>query len=159
MTDEYYDTLRDTNLRGVCNVTRASIPHLLPGSSFVGVSSTSGLRPSAQTAVYCATKAAIIGFSKSVAVELGPRGVRVNVLCPGAVETPTNVSVVEGGAGLEKMRRRISLWRVGSLNEIADVVALLFGEGAKYMYGSVVEVSGGLQWEKKNFEHRNWRLG
>lgn len=83
----------------------------------------------------------------------------MNVLCPGAVETPTNVSVVEGGAGLEKMRRRISLWRVGSLNEIADVVALLFGEGAKYMYGSVVEVSGGLQWEKKNFEHRNWRLG
>lgn len=95
--------------------------------------------------MYCATKAAIIGFSKSMALELGPRGVRVNVVCPGAVETPTNVSVVEGGEELKRMRKRIALGRVGSAEEIADVVIFLMGEGGRYVNGSVVEVSGGLQ--------------
>lgn len=135
----------NTNLKGIFNITRAVIPHLESGSSFVNVSSTAGLRPSAQTAVYCATKAAIIGFSKSVALELGPKGMRVNVICPGPVETPTNMTVVEGGEEMEKMRRRIALGRVGNVEDVADVVVFLMGEGARYMNGSVAEVSGGLQ--------------
>lgn len=70
---------------------------------------------------------------------------KVNVICPGVVETPTNVSVVEGGEELERMRGRIALGRVGEMGEIADVVVFLMGEGSRYMNGSVVEVSGGFQ--------------
>jgi NAD(P)-dependent dehydrogenase (short-subunit alcohol dehydrogenase family) len=66
LSDENWDKLMNTNLKGVFNITRAIIPHLKSGSSFVNVSSTAGLRPSAQTAVYCATKAAIIGGSRKV---------------------------------------------------------------------------------------------
>lgn len=145
VTDDYYDKLLNTNLKGVFNITRATIPHLKSGASFVNVSSTAGLRPSAQTAVYCATKAAIVAFSKSMALELGPKGIRVNIICPGAVETPTNVSIVAGGEELEKMKERVALGRLGMADEIADVVAFLFGDGSRYMNGSLVEVSGGLQ--------------
>jgi NAD(P)-dependent dehydrogenase (short-subunit alcohol dehydrogenase family) len=78
-----------------------------------------------------------------MALELGPRGIRVNVICPGAVETHTNVSVVEGGEELDRMRKRIALGRVGIL-EVADVVVFLLGDGSRYVNGSLVEISGGL---------------
>jgi len=110
----------------------------------VNVSSISGLRPTAGHAVYCATKYAIIGFSKCLALELGPVGIRVNVVAPGFIDTPTNASVVEGPEAVERVRKTVALGRVGVPEDIADVVAFLMGEGARYMNGSVVEVNGGV---------------
>lgn len=144
ITDEYWDKLMNTNLKGVFNVTRACIPHLQSGSSIVNVASTAALRPSAGFAVYSATKAGIIGFSKGTALELGPRGIRVNVIAPGFVDTPTNASVVEGKESLEAAREKVSLGRIGTPDEIADVVAFLFSDQSRYMNGSVVEISGGV---------------
>ncbi|MBE7180437.1 MAG: SDR family oxidoreductase [Terriglobus roseus] len=86
-SDEYFDLLVNTNLKSMFNITRAAIPHLKPGASFVNVASISGLSPSAHTSVYCATKYGVIGFSKSMALELGPRGIRVNIVAPGFVHT------------------------------------------------------------------------
>lgn len=96
-TDEYWDKLVSVNLKGVFNVTRAAIPHLKKGASIVNVSSISGIRPSAQQSVYCTTKYGLIGFSKCVALELGPRGIRTNVVAPGYIDTPTNAGIVKGG--------------------------------------------------------------
>jgi NAD(P)-dependent dehydrogenase (short-subunit alcohol dehydrogenase family) len=144
ITDAYWDKLINTNLKGLFNVTRVCIPHLQSGSSIVNVASTAALRPSAQFAVYSATKSGIIGFSKSTALELGPRGIRVNVICPGYVDTPTNASVVEGKASLDAARVRVSLGRIGTPDEIADVVAFLFSDQSRYMNGSVIEISGGV---------------
>ncbi|KDQ51069.1 hypothetical protein JAAARDRAFT_164149 [Jaapia argillacea MUCL 33604] len=142
-TDEYWDILVNTNLKGTYNVTRAAIPFLKSGSSFVNVSSICGLHPFPTFSIYCATKYAIIGFSKSMALELGPKGIRVNVLAPGSIDTPTNSGVVMGEEGVKSLEAKVSLGRLGSVEECADVVAFLFSDGARYMNGSVVEVHGG----------------
>lgn len=125
-------------------MTRACIPHLVSGSSFVNVSSISGIRPTAGFAIYCATKFGVIGFSKCIALELGSKGIRTNIVAPGYINTPSNASVVAGPEAVERDRQRISLGRVGSADEIADVVIFLMSEEARYMNGSVVEVTGGV---------------
>lgn len=143
VTDEYWQKLIDTNLKGTFAMTRACIPHMKEGSSFVNVSSCAGLHPTAQFAVYCATKYGIIGFSKCVALEVGPRGIRVNVIAPGVIQTPTNASVRAGPEELQEVAKSIGLRRVGSADEVADVVAFLFSQESKYMNGSVLEIDGG----------------
>lgn len=77
-------------------------------------------------------------------MELGLRGIRVNVIAPGFVDTPKNASVVEGKELLEAAREKVSLGRIGTPDEIADVVAFLFSDQSRYMNGSVVEISGGV---------------
>lgn len=79
-TDEYYDKLMSANLRGTYNVTRAAIPHLQAGAAIVNTSSTMGITVAAKYAIYCATKFAIVGFTKAMALELGPSQVRVNAI-------------------------------------------------------------------------------
>ncbi|ORY16165.1 hypothetical protein BCR34DRAFT_476823 [Clohesyomyces aquaticus] len=144
-TDEYWDKLVNTNIKGVYNVTKACIPHLKSGASFVNVSSISGLRGSAQQAIYCATKYAVIGFSKCMALELGPKGIRTNIVAPGYIDTPTNAGIVKGGEAVDRMKNGTALGRLGSPEEVADVVAFLFGEASRYMNGSVVEIDGGIK--------------
>ncbi|KAJ8109964.1 hypothetical protein OPT61_g7068 [Boeremia exigua] len=145
MPDAYWDKLVNTNLKGVFLVTRACLPHLTRGSAIVNVSSISGIRGSALQSVYCTTKFGLIGMSKSLALELGPRGIRVNCVAPGYIDTPTNAGIVEGGEAVERMRIGNALERLGTPEEVADVVAFLMGEGARYMNGSVVEIDGGLK--------------
>ncbi|TVY68676.1 3-oxoacyl-[acyl-carrier-protein] reductase FabG, partial [Lachnellula suecica] len=144
ITDEYWDTLVNTNLKGLFNITRACIPHLVSGASFVNVSSVAGLGPTAGFAVYCATKYGIIGFSKCMALELGPKGIRTNVVAPGFIDTPTNAAVVSGPGVVEQYVKRVAVGRMGTPEEVADAVVFLFGEGSRYMNGSVVEISGGI---------------
>lgn len=145
ITDAYWDKIMNTNLKGMFNITRACIPHLKTGASFVNVSSVCGLGPTAGFAAYCASKYGVIGFSKCIALELGPKGIRANVIAPGYIDTPTNASVVAGPASVERMRSGVSLGRVGTPEEVADVVAFLFSEESRYMNGSVVEVTGGIK--------------
>lgn len=143
-TDEYWHRLIDTNLTSVFTMTRACVPHMQRGSSFVNVSSVCGLNPTEGIGVYCATKYAVIGFSKCVALELGSKGIRVNVICPGAIDTPTNNSVRAGPAKVQAIAETIGLRRLGTSEEVADVVAFLFSDESRYMNGSVVEIHGGM---------------
>lgn len=94
-------------------------------------------------AVYCATKFAVIGFSKAMALELGPQGIRVNVVAPGYIDTPSNSGVVAGKEAGERMIGDVALGRLGIGKDVASGVIFLMSEGAGYMNGSVVEVSGG----------------
>lgn len=144
--DAYWEKLINTNLKGMFNITRACIPHLKSGASFVNVSSVAGLAPTAGMAVYCASKYAVIGFSKCMALELGPRGIRTNVVAPGYIDTPTNASVVAGRESVERAAKAVALGRMGSPEDVADVVAFLFGDESRYMNGSVVEITGGLKY-------------
>jgi NAD(P)-dependent dehydrogenase (short-subunit alcohol dehydrogenase family) len=144
-TDAYWDKLVNTNLKGVFLVTRACLPHLIRGSAIVNVSSISGIRGSALQSVYCTTKFGLIGMSKSLALELGPRGIRVNCIAPGYIDTPTNAGIVKGGQAVESMRMGNALERLGTPEEVADVVAFLMGEEARYVNGAVVEIDGGLK--------------
>lgn len=142
-TEGYWDKLMGTNLKGIYNITRATIPHLSPGCSFVNVSSLLGLHPSPNNAVYCATKYGVIGFSKAMALELGGRGVRVNVVAPGYIDTPTNASVLAGEEAVREAEGSVAMGRMGRAEEVANVVVFLMGEGAAYVNGAVVEVNGG----------------
>ncbi|KAF2720688.1 NAD(P)-binding protein [Polychaeton citri CBS 116435] len=142
-TDEYWDKLVDTNLKGTYLVTRTVLPHLAAGASIVNVSSTMGINVAATYAIYCATKFGIIGFTKAMAMELGPKQIRVNGVAPGYINTPTNAGILEGPAKVKEQESKIALGRFGTAGEVADVVAFLFSDEAKYMNGSVVEVTGG----------------
>lgn len=154
-TDAYWDKLLNTNLRGVYAVTRAAIPWLRASagagagagqnsSSIVNVSSMCGLQPTAYAAIYCATKYGVIGFSKAMALELGGQGIRVNVVAPGFIDTPTNACVVAGEESVQRAGSKVALGRFGTADEVADVVAFLMGHESRYVNGSVVEINGGL---------------
>lgn len=84
-----------------------------------------------------------MGFTKAMALELGPRGVRVNCVAPGPIDTPTMAGNVAGGDANDKLVKGVALGRLGQPDEVADVVAFLFSEESRYMNGSVVEVHGG----------------
>ncbi|KAH6654101.1 hypothetical protein BKA67DRAFT_658427 [Truncatella angustata] len=142
-TDEYFDTLINTNLRGPYNVTRAAVPHLKSGAAIVNVSSQAGLRATNGFSIYCATKFGVVGFTKAMALELGPRGIRVNAVAPGPIDTPTMAGNVAGGDANEKLVAEIPLRRLGQPEEVADVVAFLFSDESRYMNGSIVEITGG----------------
>ncbi|KAI0835525.1 3-oxoacyl-reductase [Hypoxylon sp. FL0890] len=146
-TEAYFDKLVGVNLKGMYNVTKATIPHMTtPGGSYVNVSSISGWNPSLGTAIYCATKFGVIGFSKCMALELGPRGIRVNVVAPGYIDTPTNAGIAKGTTEARtNMEQGNALGRMGTPDDIASVVAFLMSDGARYMNGSVVEVDGMLK--------------
>ncbi|KAI1829228.1 hypothetical protein DTO006G1_9818 [Penicillium roqueforti] len=142
--DEYWDRLLNTNLRSVFYITRLCLSHMPAGSSIVNVSSVCGNYPVAQMAVYCAAKHGVIGFSKSLALEVGCRGIRVNVVAPGAIETPTNSAVVAGPEALDRAAEGSSLKRLGRVDEVASVVLFLFSGESSYINGAVVNVDGGI---------------
>jgi NAD(P)-dependent dehydrogenase (short-subunit alcohol dehydrogenase family) len=171
ISDEYWDRIMNVNLKGMFNITRAVIPHLKSGASFVNVASVAGIMPTSGFAVYCASKYGVVGFSKCVALELGSRGIRCNIVAPGSIgscspsyfswilafkvvmdvnnflifiDTPTNASVVAGKESVERNEKGVSMGRLGTPEEVADVVAFLFSEESRYMNGSVVEITGGL---------------
>lgn len=146
LPEGYFDKLIAVNLKGTYHITKSAIPHLKEhaGCTFVNVSSTLGIRPGKEVAAYCATKFAIVGFTKSMALELGPKGIRVNAVAPGYVNTPTNASVVAGEEEVKNSAAKVALGRLGEADEVADVVAFLMSDQARYMNGSIVEVNGGL---------------
>ncbi|KAI1392250.1 3-oxoacyl-reductase [Hypoxylon trugodes] len=146
-SEAYFDKLVGVNLKGTYNITKATMPHMTaPGGSYVNVSSISGWNPTMGTAIYCATKFGVIGFSKCMALELGPKGIRVNIVCPGYVDTPTNAGIAKGTAAARTaMEQGNALGRMGTPKDIAGVVAFLMSNEARYMNGSVVGVDGMLR--------------
>jgi NAD(P)-dependent dehydrogenase (short-subunit alcohol dehydrogenase family) len=144
ITDDYWHKMIDTNLKSIFTMTRACLQYMKSGGSFVNVSSVLGLHPTEGLGVYCATKYAVIGMSKCLALETGRRGIRVNVICPGPINTPTNNSVRKGKLRVDATAATIGLGRLGTAEEVADVVGFLFSEQSRYVNGSVVEVNGGM---------------
>ena len=90
-TELYWNKLVDTNLKGVYNITRAAIPRLSSGASIVNVSSMMGVTAAANYAIYCTTKWGIVGFTKAMALELGPKQIRCNAVAPGKEQNITHL--------------------------------------------------------------------
>jgi 3-oxoacyl-[acyl-carrier protein] reductase len=111
--------------------------------SIVNASSVVGLYGNFGQTNYAATKAGVIGFTKTWARELGPKGVRVNAVCPGFVLTPILDTVPD--AVKQKMIEKVPLGRLGRPEEIAAVYAFLASDDSSYLNGAVLEVSGGIQ--------------
>jgi 3-oxoacyl-[acyl-carrier protein] reductase len=141
---EVWDRAIAVNLRGAFLVTDAAIPHLeRTGGSIVFISSTAGQRGEARHSAYAATKGALISYTKSLAVELGSRGVRVNCVAPGWVETDMTRDALADGAARREIERSIPLGRVAQPDDVAGSVLFLVSDFARHVQGEVLNVNGG----------------
>ncbi|TDM09631.1 MAG: 3-oxoacyl-ACP reductase [Ideonella sp. MAG2] len=144
MTLEQFDTVIDVNLRGVFHCAQAVADTMvLQGSGVIlNASSVVGIYGNFGQTNYAAAKFGVIGFTKTWSRELGPKGVRVNAVAPGFVETPILATIPD--KVLQEMCAEVPLRRLGQPEEIANVYAFLASDEASYINGAVIEVSGGL---------------
>lgn len=144
MTDEEWDSVLGTNLRGAFLMTRALIRVFVRQRSgrIINVSSVSGLAGNAGQSNYAASKAGLIGFSKSVARELATRKITVNVVAPGFIET--DMTGVLNDTIRQETLKRIPMNQFGQPEDIAEAVLFLAGPGGRYITGQVVTVDGGM---------------
>jgi 3-oxoacyl-[acyl-carrier protein] reductase len=144
MKEEEFDEVLRTNLKGTYLCTRAALRPMIRArwGRIVNVSSVVGLVGNAGQANYAASKAGIIGFTKSVAREVAQRGITANAVAPGYVETELTGSLPENVK--EAIRNQVPMGRFGRAEEVAEVVAFLVGEGAGYLTGQTIAVDGGM---------------
>jgi 3-oxoacyl-[acyl-carrier protein] reductase len=145
MTPEQWDDVMTINLKSVFNMTKQVIRPMMKAKSgsIINMSSVIGLMGNAGQSSYAASKAGIIGFTKSVAKELGSRNIRCNAIAPGFVETDMTGYLKEGEQA-DKYRAGIPLGRFGTTDDIANVTLFLASELSAYVTGQVISVDGGL---------------
>ncbi|HPO18752.1 MAG TPA: 3-oxoacyl-ACP reductase FabG [Rubrivivax sp.] len=144
MTLEQFDRVIDVNLRGVFHASQAVADVMVAQGAGVilNASSVVGIYGNFGQTNYAASKFGVIGFTKTWSRELGPKGIRVNAVAPGFVETPILATIPD--KVLQQMREQVPLHRLGKPEEIANVYAFLASDEASYINGAVIEVSGGM---------------
>ncbi len=142
--DEDWNRQLQVNLTGAFNLIRAASRPMMKarGGAIVNLTSVVGEMGNAGQAAYSATKAGLIGLTKSVARELASRGIRVNAVAPGFIDTDMTSAIPE--AARAKMLEAIALGRLGTSQEVADCVAWLASQQASYVTGEVIRVNGGM---------------
>lgn len=145
LSAEQWDDVMNVNLKSVFNMTKQVIRPMMKAKkgSIINMSSIIGMRGNAGQTSYAASKAGIIGFTKSVALELGSRNIRCNAIAPGFVETDMTHYLKEGDAG-KAFLEKIPLGRFGSGEEIANTTLFLASDLSSYVTGQVLSVCGGL---------------
>ena len=141
LEDEQWQTVIDTNLTATFRATRAVLPKMMRArfGRVINVSSVAGIRANPGQANYSASKAGVIGFTKTVAAEVARRGVTVNAVAPGLIETAFTEEVLEG-----EMAKAIPARRIGTPEEVAACIRFLASEQASYVTGTTLTVDGGL---------------
>lgn len=144
MKEEDFDRVIEVNLKGVFNCIRAVTPIMIKQKSgkIINMTSVSGIMGNAGQLNYCASKAGVIGMTKSLAREVGSRGINVNAIAPGFIET--DMTNVLGDKVKEAGIQNIPLKRFGSVSDIAEVAAFLASDSANYITGQVISVDGGM---------------
>lgn len=145
MTPEQWDIVMDTNLKSIYNMTKQVIRPMMKAKagSIINMSSIIGIRGNAGQSSYAASKAGIIGFTKSIALELGSRNIRCNAIAPGFIETDMTHYLNEGEAG-KGFLEKIPLGRFGKAEEIANTTLFLASDMSSYVTGQVISACGGL---------------
>ncbi len=144
MSEDDFDQVIDVNLKGCFNTMKQVSRQLLKQRSgkIINISSVAGVIGNTGQANYCASKAGIIGLTKSAARELGSRGITVNAVAPGFIETEMTAGLSD--TVKESLKEQILLKRTGQAGEVAEVVAFLASEAADYITGQVISVDGGM---------------
>jgi len=144
MSEDDWNTVMDINLRGVFNVTKVVSKGMLKAKSgkIINLSSVVGITGNIGQANYCASKAGVIGFTKSIALEYASRGIRVNAIAPGYIETDMTDEMKDQAR--EDIIKDIPMKRLGSINDIAAACLFLASDEAKYITGQTLVVDGGM---------------
>ena len=144
MNKEDFDSVVNTNLSSVFNLTKASIRTFLKqrSGSIINISSVVGVKGNAGQSNYSASKAGIIGFSKSVALELGSRNIRSNVIAPGFIETDMTDSLSEDV--INSWKESIPLKRCGKPSDVGNACVFLASDMSSYITGQVLHIDGGM---------------
>ena len=142
-SDEEWERIFGVNVKGVFNCSKRAVGNMLKNQSgsIVNISSIWGVTGGSCECHYSATKAAVIGYTKAMAKELGPSGIRVNCVAPGAVDTEMNARFSK--EDLEAVAEESALGYIGKPEEIAEAVFFAASEKASYMTGAVLNVNGG----------------
>lgn len=143
VSQEDYAAVMDLNVKATYFLTQAVVAHMPAGGSVIHVSSQMGHVGAANRTLYCASKAAVEGMTKAMAVELGPRGIRVNTLCPTFVETPMTRPFLAEPGFKEQVIGKIPLGRLGQLEDLMGPVVFLASPAAALVTGSALMVDGG----------------
>lgn len=145
MTEQQWDDVMDTNLKSVFNITKQVIKPMMKAKSgsIINMSSIIGIRGNAGQSSYAASKAGIIGFTKSIAAELGSRNIRCNAIAPGFIETDMT-HYLQDSTGAADFLKKIPLGRFGKGEEIANTTLFLASDLSTYITGQVISACGGL---------------
>jgi meso-butanediol dehydrogenase / (S,S)-butanediol dehydrogenase / diacetyl reductase len=138
-----FDRVLGVNLRGTFLMLRAVLPELEPGGSVVTVASTAGLRGHGFGPAYTSSKGGVVALTRLAALQYGPRGVRVNCVCPGATAGEGMGSTFLDPEFAGSMTRDVPLRRVGTASELGATIATLLSDDASYLSGQVIAVDGG----------------
>ena len=144
MKDADWDQVMNVNLKGTYLMTKAATRRLMksPRGRLINISSVVGIMGNAGQTNYAASKAGVLGFTRSVARELAARGVTANAVAPGFIQTDMTADLPEGAA--EELQSRIPLGRLGTVEDVAEVVVFLASAEAAYVTGQVIPVDGGM---------------
>jgi NAD(P)-dependent dehydrogenase (short-subunit alcohol dehydrogenase family) len=140
-----WDRILDTNLKGPFLTCREFLPGMVASGDgcIVNIASTAGVRGGRLRAAYCASKGGLVLLTRSLAIDHGPDGIRVNCLCPGLIDTEMADWIRHDDDALARFAASVPARRMGTVDEIADGVAFLASAGASYLHGAVLMVDGG----------------
>jgi 3-oxoacyl-[acyl-carrier protein] reductase len=141
-----WDLVMDVNARGTFLTCRALLPamHAAGSGCIVNVASTAGLSGGHTRAAYNASKGAVVLLTRSLAIDWGPRGVRVNCVAPGLIDTPMADWIRHDAVRLAAFERSLPAGRIGTPDDVAHAVSFLASDGASYLHGSTLVVDGGV---------------
>ena len=149
VTEEDYDKVLNVNLKGVFFATQQMVRHLLGTrrrGRIINISSVHEELPFPNFTAYCASKGGVKMLTRNLAVELGPYGININNIAPGAIETPINTKLLNDPQKLGALLSQVPLGRLGQTRDVTGVAVFLASDDADYVTGSTYYVDGGLTW-------------
>ncbi len=142
-SDKWWDAIIKVDLDGTYNCTKAALKYMGEGGAVVNISSIVGMIPLRNQCAFTAAKAAVINFTKAIAMELAPKGIRANAVCPGTIGIQITNRLWQNDSAMEGLLSHIPMHRQGTPEDIANAVEFLSSDFASYITGAVLPVDGG----------------